>query len=330
MKLQITLLLLLVAHYATSQQDKEPIIDMHLHALPHDENGPQQVSLCYPVSTMIPYMDASQNGIDVFMKAMSNPPCDNPMLSAESDEALFQEILKRLKKYNIQAVTSGKNNMTIDWYQRAPERILPSIGFNLDYLNMATDSIKILIQKHGFIGIGEIANQYGGIGVDDPRMDAYYALAEKLDIPIGLHMGSGAPGSPMTISPDYEAHLSNPLHLEKVIKKYPKLRLYIMHYGEPFIDELITLLYHYPHVYVDLGGIQWTYPADYFYEYHLKKLVSAGFGKRIMFGSDAMVFPDLIDKSIELIEEADFLTYEQKRDIFYNNAARFLRLEPTR
>ena len=56
-------------------------------------------------------------------------------------------------------------------------------------------------------------------------------------------------------------------------------------------------------------------------------MVSAGFGKRIMFGSDAMVFPDLIDKSIELIENADFLTKEQKRDIFYNNAARFLRLD---
>ena len=29
----------------------------------------------------------------------------------------------------------------------------------------------------------------------------------------------------------------------------------------------------------------------------------------------------------EGIESADFLTPEQKRDIFYNNAARFLRLE---
>ena len=34
-----------------------------------------------------------------------------------------------------------------------------------------------------------------------------------------------------------------------------------------------------------------------------------------------------IDKAIEAIEEADYLTAEQKRDIFYNNAARFLRLE---
>jgi predicted TIM-barrel fold metal-dependent hydrolase len=45
-----------------------------------------------------------------------------------------------------------------------------------------------------------------------------------------------------------------------------------------------------------------------------------------MFGSDQMVWPGLIELSIEIIEEAPFLSEEQKRDIFYNNAARFLRL----
>jgi predicted TIM-barrel fold metal-dependent hydrolase len=32
-------------------------------------------------------------------------------------------------------------------------------------------------------------------------------------------------------------------------------------------------------------------------------------------------------KQIQSIETAPFLTAEQKRDIFYNNAARFLRLK---
>jgi predicted TIM-barrel fold metal-dependent hydrolase len=175
--------------------------------------------------------------------------------------------------------------------------------------------------------LGEVSNQYAGIAVDDPRMDAYYALAEQLDIPVGMHMGTGAPGSPYLFSPDYVAAFSNPLMLEPVLKKYPRLRLYIVHYGEPFIDEMITMMYHYPQLYVDLGGIQWCYPTEYFYEYHLKKLVYAGFGKRIMFGSDAFIWPELIGESIELINDADFLSPEQKADIFYNNAARFLRLE---
>ena len=39
-----------------------------------------------------------------------------------------------------------------------------------------------------------------------------------------------------------------------------------------------------------------------------------------------MIWPGIITPSIRAIEEAPFLTAEQKRDIFYNNAARFLRL----
>ena len=63
-------------------------------------------------------------------------------------------------------------------------------------------------------------------------------------------------------------------------------------------------------------------------EFHtyLKRLVEAGFGKRIMWGSDAMIWPDVIPVAIEAVESADFLDEDQKRDIFYNNAARFLRL----
>ena len=38
---------------------------------------------------------------------------------------------------------------------------------------------------------------------------------------------------------------------------------------------------------------------------------------------------DAVDAAIEGIETASFLSARQKRDIFYDNAARFLRLSPT-
>ena len=58
----------------------------------------------------------------------------------------------------------------------------------------------------------------------------------------------------------------------------------------------------------------------------VKALVDHGYGNRVMFGSDQMVWPGLIEPAIRLIEQASFLTAKQKCDIFYNNAARFLRL----
>jgi uncharacterized protein len=51
-----------------------------------------------------------------------------------------------------------------------------------------------------------------------------------------------------------------------------------------------------------------------------------GFGKRVMCGSDQMVWPETIARAVAVIEEAPFLSSEEKRDILYNNAARFLRL----
>jgi len=45
-----------------------------------------------------------------------------------------------------------------------------------------------------------------------------------------------------------------------------------------------------------------------------------------MFGSD---FPDQVGAGIDAILGADFLSGEQKSDILCNNAARFLRLNPS-
>jgi hypothetical protein len=39
-----------------------------------------------------------------------------------------------------------------------------------------------------------------------------------------------------------------------------------------------------------------------------------------------MVWPGVMERSIAVIEEAPFLSEEQKRDVLYNDAARFLRL----
>ena len=84
-------------------------------------------------------------------------------------------------------------------------------------------------------------------------------------------------------------------------------------------------MYRYPNVYVDYSTMVWLAPEKTVYNY-LKGLIDNGLGKRIMYGSDQMEWPESIGIGIERISNADFLTEQQKRDIFYNNAARFLQL----
>lgn len=126
--------------------------------------------------------------------------------------------------------------------------------------------------------------------------------------------------------PHFRTTAGNPLLLEEVLVQYPKLRIYVENAGFPFKEEMIAMMYQYPQLYVDVSTITWVIPHTAFYDY-LKTFIRAGLGKRIMVGSDQMVWPEKIGAAVEAIEEAPFLTEEQKRDIIYNNAAHFLRLE---
>jgi predicted TIM-barrel fold metal-dependent hydrolase len=149
-----------------------------------------------------------------------------------------------------------------------------------------------------------------------------------LDIPVGIHMGEGPVNS--AHFPGYEAYrvrFTSPLLLEDVLVRHPKLRIYAMHYGSPMVEQMIAMMFTYPNLYVDVACNDWLMPRAQFYA-QLKQLVDAGFEKRIMFGSDQMWWPDAIGEAIGSIEAAPFLSKSQKRDILYNNAARFLRLSP--
>jgi predicted TIM-barrel fold metal-dependent hydrolase len=116
--------------------------------------------------------------------------------------------------------------------------------------------------------------------------------------------------------------------LEEALLRHPKLRVYIMHAGWPMIDDLLAVMWTHPQVYVEVGVIDYALPRAEFYRY-LQRVVEAGFGQRVMLGSDQMVWPGTIEVAIEAIESAPFLTDAQRRDILYHNAARFLRLSDT-
>lgn len=67
---------------------------------------------------------------------------------------------------------------------------------------------------------------------------------------------------------------------------------------------MIVLFDYYPYVYVDTGVIDWLIPRKEFYAY-LCRLVEAGYGKRIMFGSDNMAGPESIRLAVKSIESAE-------------------------
>lgn len=314
----------LLMSMASAVAAQPPIIDMHLHASLADDNGPPPLALCVPLFPTIPPAEPPRPWGEVFIAAMKNPRCANPIWSPTTDDAVMSGTIEAMKRRNIIGVLSGPPDRVARWQQAAPGRFIPSLQFRIGREQLSPDEMRGLFAGSSFAVLGEVSNQYAGIGPNDERMQPYWALVEELDIPVAIHMGGGPPGT-VGLIPTYRVRYSNPLLLEDVLTRHPNLRISVMHYGEPFIDEMIAMLAAYPQIYVDLGGIQWLPSREGFYA-HLKAMVDAGFANRIMFGSDQMNWPGVIEPAIAIVEEAPFLTEAQKRDIFYNNAARFLRL----
>jgi predicted TIM-barrel fold metal-dependent hydrolase len=241
----------------------------------------------------------------------------------------MQASLAQMRKYNIvKAFVSNDYQTVLRWKAAAPDRIVASYGFD----DPSAADLAFVRREHaaGRLGaLGELGLPYGGVAPNDPRMEPFWALAEELDIPVGLHTGIAPSNTPYRCCPKFRTSLGNPALLEEVLIRHPKLRVYLMHAGFPYLQETIAILHMYPQVYADLAAIDWLRPREAFHEY-LRALVRNGLGKQLMFGSDQMVWPEGIGMAIEGIESASFLTEEQKRDIFYNNAVRFLRLDEKR
>jgi len=275
-----------------AQEQRPPVIDMHLHS---QTKIWAERRLCFP------------------------QPCEGQPSQIKDASQLRAAALAEMDKFNVVlAVVSGPREEVLPWTDGMQDRFITGLGINRPD-DIAFSDLKALLESGRVKVLGEIGSQYRGIPIDDPSLDRMLALAHRLDIPVLVHV-AGLGGSD-----DFPVHLGNPLSVAKVLRKYPGLRVYLENAGWPFLEEVTSLMYQYPSVYADISTILHLTPRPVAYGY-LRGLVENGLGKRLMYGSDQMIWPEVIGETILAIEDADFLSDEQKRDILYNNAARFLRL----
>ena len=316
--------LLMVSSLSTAQSPPPPIIDMHLHSHPADINGPPPLGICAPPAEL-PTWDPKESWPVAFMRWLKNPECAHPVWSPTTDDEVMQQTIEILRRRNITAVSSG---LQLDrWVEAEPKRILPALGFDFGRKPVPTPlQVRRSLREKRYRALAEVGIQYQGVSPSDARFEPYLAVAEKMDVPVGIHIGIGPPGARyLPPFPNYRARLHSPLLLEEALARHPKLRVWIMHAGWPMLDDLLAVLWAHPQVHVDVAVIDWVLPRKEFHRY-LQRIVEAGFAKRVMFGSDQMNWPGVIEPAIEAIESAPFLSEKQKREILFENAARFLRL----
>ena len=141
-----------------------------------------------PWVTQFPAWERERPWEEVFIEAMAKPSCANPIWSAETPEANLAHTLSVMQRRNIIGVVSGPVELLRPWTAAAPERVIPSLQFRIGRDDVSPEDLRRLHAAGEIAVFGEIANQYGGIAPNDPRMDPYWAVAEELDIPVQIQV----------------------------------------------------------------------------------------------------------------------------------------------
>jgi hypothetical protein len=295
-----SLVLLVLLHQLLFAQAQTKIIDMHIH--------------CYTDSH--------------FAKSASDYYGNKGSLNAEAHR---KETFAAFKKFNIiKAMASGSPTSVDNWAaQDSNHRIIR--GITMEYSNQyGIDTIRFeqMVKDKKIEVFGEIGAYYGGTTLSDSIWQPYLRICAKYDIPVAVHTGGGDPGGTYSWSPKARLRLADPYLIEDVLVNYPTLRIYIMHSGEDWHEHALRLMAYYPQLYSDIGAMLWVEPLTKRYVTDfLRNAKQAGYLNRVMFGSDPMRWPYAIKKSIDFLNSLAFLSKQDKQDIFYNNAARFLKLK---
>src|SRR5687767_7141228 len=280
------------------QQYRGPIIDVHLHAHTRE-------SLAQPVPN----------------------PATGEMSPKTADEHMTRSLDIMKERNVVLGIVSGSSVAAVEpWDAAAPDRIMKGISVGDPSTFMKPEDLDRLFREKRLDAFGEVAAQYAGYSPSDPAFDAYWAVAAKHGVPVGIHTGGAPPATPYTCCPKFRLKLGDPLLLEDMLVKYRTLKVYVMHAGGFFPQNALMLMTMYPHVYVDISTLSWTPIAGDLLEPFLTEVKRRRMLDRVMFGSDQMRWPEAIALAIDRVNGLDFLTVEEKQDVFYDNAATFLGL----
>jgi predicted TIM-barrel fold metal-dependent hydrolase len=295
----------LLASPIQAQDRPKPVIDMHMHGYKGELSIPNPNTGKILVHNGDEHRRAS-------IKSMVDLNVVLGAVSANADPETASQILRA-------------------WRSDAGERLLKGLFFGKKAGYPPIDFVKNLIAAGEIDFLGEMGFQYDGRSASEPGFFEYYELALEFDIPVGIHTGMAAPETPNRCCPNFRLSLGNPYLLEDVLVRYPDLRIWAMHAGGHYFNEMVTMMTMYPRLYVDISPYTWLESGnDALLDRFLKLAKEQGVLDRVMFGSDQMRWPEAIEMAIQRVKSIEYLTDSDKAGILYDNAARFLRLSSER
>lgn len=268
------------------------------------------------------------------------------------DDAYRSQILSEMEANGVRlsVIALTEYDDIENWKDIAPEAFLAGVMLACPR-NFAAPLYKCFPEDEGWVDIDwlranvvagkieaihEVGPNYYGISIGNLRFEPYFALAEEFDLPVGVHTQRGPPPgarnstrSDPNCCPNYDTEMGNPALLRRVLERHPNLKIWIQHVGsgraggyEPFWDETLSLLRDYPQINLDLSITNGPLPIEQ-YDSSLRVLIEAGFGDRIMMGTDNLPTALVLGR----LRSIEWMTEDQRDAILYKNAERFFGLE---
>lgn len=245
-------------------------------------------------------------------------------------QAYFDDTYGLFRKYNVKAVVSSTPELVEKWRaQDEDNRIIPAlVMFSPTSWEMTPERFETLVKSGKIKVFGEIAPYYTGGTICDAGWKPYFRVCEKYDVPVAVHTGGGLPGKKNTWREKARLRFGDPYLIEDALVEYPNLRINMCHSGSEYHEQALALMSLYPQVYCDLGALVDFGPqSQRLCRTFLTKAKNDGLLDRVMFGSDVFLWPHHLEVGLKYLDSLEFLAEKEKRDILYNNAARFLRLK---
>ena len=238
-------------------------------------------------------------------------------------------LLAAFRRYHLEsAVASGDLAEVRALAALAPDRVLAGVSYGPGLTLPTTEDLRSEFHAGRLAVFGEIDAAWLGEPLSGSHLAPYWDLVEAVQVPVAVFTGVAPAGTSFrACCTGYRATAARLQDVEEVLVRHPGLRMDLMQAGWPYREQTIALMHSYPELYADLGNLAGnaTISREEFYDY-LHALVRTGLGKRLMFGSglSAQEWAAKIGPIVEEIQAAPFLSEEQRADIFYRNAERFL------
>ena len=256
--------------------------------------------------------------IDMHVHAWQSPP---------RSASFKQSLLDGFAAFHLErAVVSGPAAAAVAASALAPGMLLVGVADGSGSNLPSPVEFAMSVQHQRIAVLGELDGAWDGEPLTATRLEHYFSVAESSGTPVAVFTGV-APPRTVARFPQYRVRLGRPSAVEPVLARHPRLRVYLMQAGWPFLEDTIAFMHVHPDVYADIGNLSANpaIPLDEFHAY-LGALMRAGVGKRLMFGSglDVMEWAAGIGPMVKSVEDAPFLSPSDRADIFFANAARFI------